>query len=225
MGKSRSFTLFMLAMIIAAGAAWVANNWLQVRMMPTTEGPSRSVLTATRTISAGEQIQEGDLQLIRMPDHLVPSAALRDPEVIIGQFARQNLYPGEVLFRDRFRPDIEVPSLATSVTELVGQSSNVRQITLRVDKVVGMGLFLEPGVRVDVLATHQGRNIRTPSAIQTVVQNVKVLAIDQLPAPPDASPLMVVHHVTLEVSPYQAQLLSSIRDGWQTILSLKPPQS
>lgn len=225
MGKSRSFTLFVLALMIAVGAAWVANNWLQMRMMPTADGPSRSVLTAARTISAGEQIQEGDLQLVRMPDHLVPSAALRDPEVIIGQFARQNLYPGEVLFRDRFRVDLEAPNLAAVATELVASSSNTRQITLRVDRVIGMGLFLEPGIRVDVLATRQGSNIRTPSAIQTVVQNVKVLAIDQVPTPPDASPLMVVHHVTLEVSPYQAQLLGSIRDGWQTILSLKPPQS
>lgn len=223
MGKSRSFMLFVLALIIAAGAAWVANNWLQMRMMPTAEGSLRSVLTAARPINAGEQIKADDLELVRMPDHLVPSSALRDPDLVIGHTARQNLYPGEVLFRDRFIADPGKPDLAAAVTTLVAPSS--RQITMRVDRVVGMGLFLEPGVKVDVLAARLGDNKRTPMSIQTIIQDVTVLAVDQAPSPPDASPLMVIRHVTLEVSSHQAQILSSIRDGWQTILSLRPMQS
>lgn len=219
MGKGRSLLLFLFALLIAIAAAWVANNWLQMRLAPD-EQPTRSVLTAAREIMADEQITAADVELIRMPDHLVPSSALRDPDAVIGQFARQIIYPGEILFANRFVAQLEEPSV--SIVPIPVPTSNTRRVVLRVDRVIGMGLFLEPGRQVDVLAARQGANVRTPASIQMVVQNVKVLAVDQVPSASDNSPLMMIHHVTLEVSPYQAQLLGAIRNDWQTILSLRP---
>jgi pilus assembly protein CpaB len=84
-------------------------------------------------------------------------------------------------------------------------------VTVRVDDVRGVGGFILPGDRVDVVMlrseTRQGGE--TENSADVLLENVKVLAIDQLVNERQDQPAVatVAKAVTLQVSPQQAQKL------------------
>ena len=81
--------------------------------------------------------------------------------------------------------------------------AGMRAVTLRVDDVRGVAGFVLPGDRVDlVLTRHEGEK----SFADVLLQNVKVLAVDQLTNERQEGPA-VAKAVTVEVSTEQAQKL------------------
>jgi pilus assembly protein CpaB len=81
----------------------------------------------------------------------------------------------------------------------------MKAVTVRVNDVEGVGGFVLPGDHVDVLMTRQPE--KGSGNNDVVLQNVKVLAIDQL-ADDSADKPSVVKAVTLEVDTVSAQKLS-----------------
>jgi pilus assembly protein CpaB len=78
----------------------------------------------------------------------------------------------------------------------------MKAVTIRVNDVEGVGGFVQPGDRVDVVLTRQ---IDKGSATtEVVLQNTKVLAVDQV-ADERAAKAVVPKSVTLEVSTVEAQ--------------------
>jgi pilus assembly protein CpaB len=78
-------------------------------------------------------------------------------------------------------------------------------VTIRVNDVEGVAGFVLPGDRVDVVLTRQ--QDKTAAAADVVLQNVKVLAVDQLADERTDKP-SVVKAVTLEVEVIAAQKLA-----------------
>jgi pilus assembly protein CpaB len=78
----------------------------------------------------------------------------------------------------------------------------MRAVTIRVNDVDGVGGFVLPGDHVDVLLTRQQE--RTTGMNDVVIQNARVLAVDQL-ADDAADRPTVVKAVTLEVDTISAQ--------------------
>ena len=104
---------------------------------------------------------------------------------------------GEILLAGRFTEEGEGSMLATVIAE------NMRAVSVRVNDVVGVAGFLLPGNRVDVVTAYsEGQETRS----ETVIQNVKVLAVDQT-ASTDKNEPVVVRAVTLEVTPADAEKL------------------
>jgi pilus assembly protein CpaB len=96
-----------------------------------------------------------------------------------------------------------------------------RAITVRVDDVVGVAGFLLPGNNVDVLASRLERGSRR-AITETILTNVKVLAVDQTARTDDNDPV-VVRAVTLEVSPKQAEVLVARMEEGTIQLTLRNP--
>jgi pilus assembly protein CpaB len=95
----------------------------------------------------------------------------------------------------------------------------MRAVSVRVNDVVGVAGFLLPGNRVDVVAAYRER---TDTHSETVVQNVKVLAVDQS-ASSDKNEPIVVRAVTLEVSPADAEKLILAEQRGSIQLALRNP--
>src|SRR3546814_8468377 len=88
----------------------------------------------------------------------------------------------------------------------------MRAVTIRVNDVAGVAGFVLPGDRVDVLLTRdrtgvEGGNVANNLLTDVLLQNVKVLGIDQ-DANQEKDKSSVAKAVTLEVSPQQAQKLA-----------------
>lgn len=231
MGKGRSLVLFLFAVLVAIAAAWMANNWLQTQIVDPPAPPTVEVVTLTRPIEADERISADDVQLTSAHEHLVPASALRDPDLIIGQFARHAMYPGEVLFAERFTTEIDPEDQVDSedsqvpvviLPEMPPAMTRTIEKRVRVNRIVGTDFVLESGSRVDVLVTRKAANLSERGSIQTVVQDVEITGVHHAAAAIHGLPQLVAQAVDLAVTRQQAELLDLIHDDWHTILSLRP---
>jgi len=103
-------------------------------------------------------------------------------------------------------------------------SPGMRAFAIRVDDVVGVGGFVLPNDRVDIIlvraedANHYNNNNSFRSDL--LLQNVRVLGIDQEANTQENTP-RVARAVTLEVSAEQAQVLSLASQAGSLRLALR----
>jgi pilus assembly protein CpaB len=92
---------------------------------------------------------------------------------------------------------------------------------VRVDDVVGVAGFLLPGNRVDVLASRIDNQTRR-AVTDTILKNLKVLAVDQT-ASTDKNEPVIVRAVTLEMTPPQSEILIKAKEEGTIQLTLRNP--
>ena len=214
MFSRRGPILIVISLLLAVGAAWVANRWLIAQAASTGTGPSTvPVMTAAIDIPLGTKIEARHVASIQMLAESAPDSAFRDLKAIEGKVALAEIMKGEMLLAPRFAEQGGGSALAAVVAD------NMRAVSVRVNDVVGVAGFLLPGNRVDVVAAYRERS-ETNS--ETVVQNVKVLAIDQS-ATSDKNEPVVVRAVTLEVTPEDAEKLILAEQRGSIQLALRNP--
>ncbi len=88
-----------------------------------------------------------------------------------------------------------------------------KAITIRTNDVVGVGGFVLPGDRVDVLVTNEAKNTKNADGTEAqpytdlLLQNVRVLAVDQTFDPKHTTPILG-RTVTIEASAAEAQMIT-----------------
>ena len=87
--------------------------------------------------------------------------------------------------------------------------------------MIGVAGFLLPGNRVDVVSTKRGAGGRD-SVSDTIVENLKVLAVDQTVSSDKNDPV-IVRAVTLEVTPEQAESIVKATEEGKVQLTLRNP--
>ena len=195
--KFKTFSVFVLALLLAGGAAWFANRWLQLQVTPVSAGgnPTAFIVVAARTIPMGQKIVDTHLELAAWPAERMPEGAISQIEDVNGRVALQTIYEGEAVLKIR----VAEHSKGSTLSALI--SKNKRAVTVRVNDVIGVAGFVLPGNSIDVLASKKiGRD---KTSVKTVLQNVKVLAVDQTTGDKDVP--VVVRAVTLELDPEQAE--------------------
>jgi pilus assembly protein CpaB len=206
--------LIVLSLLLAVGAAWVANRWLvsQSEQRAATPG-TVPVATAAIEIPFGTKVEPRHVAMIQMLQGTAPEGAFDSTAGVEGKVARSSVMKGEILLAGRFGDEGEGNVLAMVVAE------NMRAVSVRVNDVVGVAGFLLPGNRVDVVtAFRDGQQTRS----ETVIQNVKVLAVDQTASSEKDEPV-VVRAVTLEVTPADAEKLVLAEERGVIQLALRNP--
>ncbi len=201
---------------MAIGAAFVANEWVVARVMPDQQGDSESaqVLAAAMRIPFATKVEERHLKLVNMPEGLTPEGFFESIEAVLGKVSTTNISRGEILVTERFRVHLAGSTLAALVKE------NMRAVTVRVDDIVGVAGFLLPGNTVDVLASRKISGKRAET--ETILRNIKVLAVDQTASSDDNEPV-IVRAVTLEMLPEQSEELVRARTEGTIQLTLRNP--
>lgn len=212
-------TLFMLlmAVVMAGGAAAIANKWLQRQMMANVDSPTgmESVAAAAVEIPYGHKIELAQIKMISLPEKSMPGGTYADPAEIVGMIAGQAILPGEVILHGRVVKHLGGSTLSAIV------EPGMRAVAVRVNEIIGVAGFLLPGNRVDVLSAKGGAGRAV--SISTVLQDIKVLAVDQT-ASTDKNEPVIVRAVTLEVTPIQAEQLVQATSEGKVQLSLRNPQ-
>lgn len=215
MRKGRVFLLLSVALMLSAGAAWVANKWILQRTMPAAEASmGTTVVAAALKIPFGQKIELAHIKIVPMPDNLIPDGAFHDVSKVEGRIAKQELLPGEIILEGRVAQTHGGSTLAAVL------DPKMRAITLRVNDVIGVAGFLAPSNRVDILATR--RNGKNRPVTQTLLKNIKVLAVDQTANPGKNEPV-IVRAVTMEMSPRQSETLVNARSEGSIQLTLRNP--
>lgn len=215
--KRRGMILVTLSLVLGLAAAWGANRWVQGRLAEdVADTDSVRVVAAALSIPYGTKVQERQLRWISLEPQDVPEAAVTELAEAEGKVATVDIEPGELLLSTRLADHAGGSTLAALVKE------SMRAITIRVDDVVGVAGFLLPGNYVDVVSSRM--DVKTRRAVtETVLNNLKVLAVDQT-ASADSSEPVIVRAVTLEVTPAQSEVLVKAKQEGAIQLTLRNPR-
>lgn len=215
--KPRSLTLFVLAIGLGIAATWMANQWIKSRLTPVaqTKPEVTTVVVAALEIPYGQKVEAVHLKTMEWPNGTVPPGTFTDPAKVEGKIANGKIFPNEIILGERVVDHVSGSTLAAVI------APKKRAITVRVNDVIGVAGFLLPGNRVDVIAARKSGNSQR-SITKTILQDLKVLAVDQTAAPEKDKPV-VVRAVTLEMDPKQAEVLVKATDEGSVQLSLRNP--
>jgi pilus assembly protein CpaB len=212
----RSLLMIFISLALATAAALLASNWMLDRaelaqsQRPTTQG----LMIASRDLSAGTRLESDDVQAMQVVTADRPMGSFISKDEIVGQIVTTELRAGELVLAPHLSEDVEGSALAALL------SPNMRAVAVRVDDVVGVAGFILPGNHVDVIAT---RDDGRQTVAQTLLSNVRVLAVDQQASADPTTP-QVVRAVTLEVTPQGAEAIARARHQGQLQLSLRHPR-
>lgn len=215
MVKKKGLVLVVLSVLMSVGAAWFANSYIQTRTPEDSGMSGAQVAAAAIGIPHGTKIEARHVTMVTMADGSIPSGAIRSLEEVEGMIANAEMLPGELLLSARFVEHVSGSTLSALVEE------KKRAFTVRVDDVIGVAGFLLPGNYVDVLASRMIRSTQR-AVSETIVRNVKVLAVDQT-AKTDESDPVVVRAVTIEVTPKQAEVIVARQEEGSIQLTLRNP--
>ncbi|MEY2701101.1 MAG: Flp pilus assembly protein CpaB [Pseudomonadota bacterium] len=210
----RTLLLLLLAALLALSAIFVAKRWMT--HIQTSSRQVLPVVVANRDIHYLERIRAEDIRLIHLPPAAIPRVgAQHDLLKVTGQIATQPIYEGEFVMEQRLVTHVGGSALSHTIQQ------NARAVTVRVNDVTGAAGFITPGCFVDVVAS---RRLGSSEGIhtKTIAHVIKVLAIDQEASPEKNQPL-VVHAVTLEASPEQAERIIQADEEGSIQLVLRHP--
>jgi pilus assembly protein CpaB len=195
------------AVLFGLLAVFIAQSWLnsQAEMrMKSLEAQKKPMTTKTIVVAAkplryGNELGADSLREIPWSQDAVPTGAFTSISEVLAGGKRIVLAPIET----------NEPVLALKVTG-AGQratlsslvADGMKAVTIRVNDVEGVGGFVLPGDRVDVVLTRQ--TDKDKASTEVVLQNARVLAVDQSADTSSDKPA-VAKAVTLEVSTNAAQ--------------------
>jgi pilus assembly protein CpaB len=184
------------------------------------------ILVAKGDINMGQVVAAGDIQWQVWPasaasNHFVrrkdrPNAV----EQLTGSIARSPFVAGE--------PIREAKLIKANGSGFMAAllPSGMRAISTEISPETGAGGFILPNDRVDVLLTRRDREAEKATGVEahiseTILTDVRVLAIDQTIEEKNGQRVVVGRTATLELSPRQAETLAVSRQRGTLSLALR----
>ncbi|MGA9904718.1 MAG: Flp pilus assembly protein CpaB, partial [Terriglobales bacterium] len=212
---NRSRLLMIGGLALAIGLLVSYSVYLRLRNLTGGENTNGvPVVVATGDIQVGNKLAASDVRVITLPQSAIPPGAYSSPAKVVGRGAILPMSKGEFVLSNK----LAALNAGSGLPSMIPQG--MRAVSVRVNDVVSVAGFVQPGTHVDVLATgSQGSERQT----KTVLENVLVLAVgkslDRNPSP-DAQTAPVI---TLAVSPDDAQKLALVSQEGRIQLSLRNP--
>ena len=205
--RTSTFVMIGFAVLFGLLAVFLAQIWLNnqaderlksIDAQRKAAPPARSIVVASKPLRFGDELTSGALREMPWPENALPAGAFgKIADLTSGK--RVVLMPidtNEAVLASK----ITGPGQRATLSAML--SDGMKAVTIRVNDVEGVAGFVLPGERVDVVLTRAGE--KNNAINDVVIQNVRVLAIDQL-ADQRADKPAVVKAVTIEVDPTDAQ--------------------
>ena len=221
--RRQSIIALGVAVLLGLAAVYLANVFLSARANQLNSSPAGTtkVAVAAVPLSYGTLITPDKVKFVDYPSTTLPP----------GTFSTIPALLPEGKQRISLRPiEINQPLLAADLTG-AGQNASIaallpdgmRAASVRINDVSGVAGFVKPNDTVDVLITRQANNnTRDAQITDVLLQNVRVVAMDQDAQSKDGQPV-VSRTATLEVSPIDAQKLALGQQLGQLSLVLRKP--
>lgn len=223
--KRARVIVLAIALAAAGGAAYVAKNLTgspTIRTVEVNTADTVDVLVADRHIRLGDSVRSGDLKWQSWPKQAaVPGYITRhtNPEAVSkysGAIARAPFLEGEPIKEQKLIKASEGGVMAAILP------SGMRAISTPIREETAAGGFILPNDRVDVLVTRRVRTARKEEHVsETVLENVRVLAIGQNIEIKDGKKVANGKTATLELSPRQTEMLSMAQSMGDISLALR----
>jgi pilus assembly protein CpaB len=197
--RTNHVVILVLAIVMGGIAALWSRYWLVSRShMSADAAPIGSIVVAAKPLAFGAVVTVDNVSEIPWAAAALPEGAFATKDDLLKDGRRvvlSPLAPNEPVLRSKTG---ERGSLSSLLQE------GKRAVTVRVDDVRGVAGFILPGDFVDVVLIAEDSAARRENYSEILLQNLKVLAVDQLASERQEQPT-VPKAVTLEVTPEQAQ--------------------
>ena len=230
----------VLLLMVAAGAAvltvGIASSWLHIQRAsfnaqleglrrPAQTVETRMVLVAKEQLPAGTFLKSDNLRWVAFPEEGITEAYYTREEgedaaeavfqKLEGAVVRTGLTEGEPLTRGRIVRPGDRGFLAAVLRP------DMRAVSVPINATTGIAGFVFPGDNVDLLLTHKlTRNDIVRRATETLLRNVRVLAVDQRVNDQQGKPVLG-KTATLEVTSKQAEVIAVALDIGRLSLALR----
>lgn len=227
----RIILLATAAVATAGTTAFLVQGWLDhqrsqmARASRPAEAPAANgVLVARKALPTGTFVKAEDLRWQPWPEGAIdPTYVLqgkREPQSFAGAVVRQSVVAGQPVTDARLVKPGDRGFLAAVL------SPGTRAVAVAVNASSAIAGLVFPGDRVDLILSHRfevpgeksKREVRRAS--ETVLTNVRVIAIDQSTDDQKAKPA-VPKTATLEVTPRQAEIVAVAMELGKLSLSLR----
>ena len=239
--RGKAITMIGIAAVIGAISVFAADLWVKSSTsakadtvyvnLPAPEVPAvefGKIVVAAVPLRFGMELDPSQLTEMAWPQDSLPEGAFASIEEMLAAGSRVVLSPIET----------SEPVLLAKLSGVNGRatlsnllSSGMRAVTIKTDEIAGVGGFVTPGDRVDIVLTRDAGAIQEVSGnaagaagstitTEIVVENAKVLTVGQGADVRQTSP-QVVSSVTLEVTIDGAQKIALARNIGSLSLTLR----
>jgi pilus assembly protein CpaB len=222
--------IVMLGLAVAFGvlAVFLTNIWIAgqqtsvAAIAPANVIAEDTVVVAAVSLRIGDRLTADNIREIPWPARSLPPGAFKTRQALLNSAEgdRQvitSIEPNEPVL------DWKITGPGQRATLSAVLEEGMKAVSIRVNDVLGVAGFVLPGDRVDVLLTRIKQSDGNPY-VDVLLQNVKVLAIDQT-ADDRKEEAKVVKAVTLEVATIDAQRLTLAAGVGQLSLALREAAS
>lgn len=176
------------------------------------------VVVATAAVPAKTMLSGEMVEVVRMPREFVPQGALPSLDTAVGKVTMVPLSQGEVVINTKLALENVKSGLSYHIPP------GRRAITAVISPATAAGGLVEPGDRIDVVATISPENAEARGVY--LLEDLLVLAIDRVTEASGQSggdkDGQTYSTMTLAASPRQAVLLSLAQDRGKLRFALRP---
>jgi pilus assembly protein CpaB len=240
--KRKIITMIGIAAVMGAVSIFAADAWIKSAAKARAQAMAdnapkataepavefKTIVVAKEPLRFGMTLDPAQLNEIPWPQASLPEGAFASVEGLLAEGSRVVLTPIEpnepVLLAK-----LSGPNGRATLSNLV--TPGMRAVTIKTDEIAGVGGFVTPGDRVDVVLTRDAGEIQevqknaegaAGSTITTevLVENAKVLSVGQAADERQTAP-QVANSVTIEVTTQGAQKIALARNIGNLSLTLR----
>lgn len=205
MNRNRIMVVIGIALLLAVFASVGAYKFLsgQSRVAEQARLQTVGIVVALVEIPIGSTINPNQVGISPWPKESYPKDALTDPKVAVGRVALRDFLRGEPVVESKL-----VPLGKSSGLLSLKVPPGMRAFSIKVNEVVGVGGFIVPESRVDVIVTTSpSAKAQQEKVSKVVLQDARVLAAGQVIEQKENKPV-TVNTVTLALLPEEAEKLA-----------------
>jgi len=175
---------------------------------------TRKVVVANLPLPVGKKLEASDLRMSDWPEAIIPVGSISNASELIGRVVRTETQAGEAFMETKLAPKGSEGGFSSIIPP------GMRALTVAVNHSSGVSGFILPNARVDVLVTVSSPAQKEESTTKIILEDIKVLAVDQTYERKEDDPV-TVQTVTLLVTPEDAEKLVLASTEGKLQLSLR----
>jgi len=219
MNRMARLVFLLFALAVAMGVSYYVYSLLNKQptvVEKATKVKATTIAVAVQDVPRGHKLAPEDLRYVSFLTDTLPKGAFTQDRSPVGRVAIIAVQASEPILENKLASeDITKGGLATFI------SPKKRAISVKVDQVIGVAGFIQPGQMVDVLVSVESAEEKAGYITKTVLQNVLILACGTQAQESNDKKAQQVNVVTLEVTPEESENLALAVSKGRIVLALR----